>query len=116
MSKSTIIRSFSYAFKGLFAAWKERNFKLHVLSASIALILGFFFGISNMEWLIVALCIVGVMAMEIMNTAIEKLVDMIQPEYDERAGKIKDLSAAAVLIFSIGALVCGLIIFVPYMF
>lgn len=114
MSKSPIYKSFAYAFKGISFAWKERNFKLHVLSMCLAIAAGFYFEISKTDWCLVLLCIGGVMSLEVMNTALERTVDRISLERHPELGKIKDLSAAAVLLFSIAALVIGLLIFVPY--
>lgn len=114
MSKSPIYKSFAYAFKGISFAFKERNFKLHVLSMCLAIAAGFYFDITKTDWCLVLLCIGGVMSLEVMNTAIEKTVDRISMEHHPELGKIKDLSAAAVLIFSMVALVIGVLIFVPY--
>ncbi|MCC6817726.1 MAG: diacylglycerol kinase family protein [Bacteroidia bacterium] len=115
MAKNPLYKSFYYAFKGFAFIWRERNFKLHVLSASLALILGFYFSVTKIEWMAILLCIGGVMSLEIVNTAIENIVNKISPEYNETAGKIKDLSAAAVLVFSIASFIIGCIIFWPYL-
>lgn len=114
MAKSGLNKSFIYAFKGIGFALKERNFKIHILAAIIVLVFGFYLKISNDEWVTVLLCIGGVMSLEIINTAIELLVDKISPERNETAGKIKDLAAGAVLIFSIISAIIGLLIFLPY--
>lgn len=114
MAKNSLLKSFVYAFQGLNYAWTERNFKLHIVSMCIAIGFGIYFSISLIEWTAIVICIGGVLALETMNTAIENLVDKISPEQNELAGRIKDLSAAAVLIFSIAALIVGLIVFLPY--
>lgn len=113
--KSPLYKSFQYAFKGLKVVVSERNFKLHLLSALACITLGYALKVSPGEWCLLLLCIGGVMALEIMNTAMEKLVDLVSPEWNEVAGKVKDLAAASVLIFSIASLIIGLIIFVPYL-
>lgn len=113
MAKNSLFKSFVYAFQGMGFAWKERNFRLHLVSTVLVTSLGFYFRLSNSEWTAVVLCVGGVIALEVMNTAIEGLVDKVSPDYDQKAGRIKDLSAAAVLVFSLAALAVGLIIFIP---
>jgi hypothetical protein len=78
-------------------------------------IAGFLYRISSTEWLTIILCISLVIGMEAMNTAVEWLTDLVSPEYHPLAGKVKDVAAAAVLITVIGAVVAGLIIFIPRM-
>jgi diacylglycerol kinase (ATP) len=108
------IRGFGYAFKGLWHAAKTQlNFRVHLLCAIIVVLLGFALRISAAEWLWVSLCIGMVLLTELINTAIELLVDIISPDYNEKAGRVKDMCAAAVLVTTITALVIGLVIFVP---
>ncbi len=114
MKKNKLKNSFYYAFKGIGFAWQERNFKLHILSAILALSISFILKISNIEWCIILLCIGIVLMAEVFNTAIEKIMDMVSPEHNPKAGIIKDLSAAGVLIISIVAAVIAVIIFTPY--
>jgi len=94
---------------------KQYNFYIHISLAIIAVSLGFYFEVSTSEFLWIIAVIGLVLSAEIFNTAIEKLTDLIQPEHDPRAGVIKDLAAAAVLITAITALIIGLIIFIPYL-
>src|SRR3989344_487184 len=111
---SKIWRSFKYALSGVSLAWKEEaNFKIEVSVAVLAIVLGLFFGISRLEWVIILLTIFIVLSVETLNTALEELCDRLEPEHDPRVGKIKDLAAAAVLITSIGAFLVGLLIFFP---
>ena len=108
------IKSFIYAIQGIKTALKsEVNLKIHLSVALLVLICGFLFQISITEWLIILLCFGLVISMEIMNTAIETLVDLVSPNKHSLAGKAKDLAAGAVLITAIFAALCGLIIFVP---
>ena len=108
--------NFRYALTGIEIAWREEfNFKVHVLFAIAAPALGWYLGISKIEFLIVILMIGLVMTAEIFNTALEELCDKFQPEHDPHIGKIKDLAAAAVLIASITALLVGIIIYTPYL-
>lgn len=108
------IRGFGFAFKGLLHACKTQlNFRVHLFCAAIAIALGFFLKISAAEWLWVILSIGMVLLTEIINTAIELLVDLVSPGYNEKAGHVKDMCAAAVLVTAITALVIGIVIFLP---
>lgn len=109
-----IIKSFGFAFKGLKFAWQEKHVRVHVVIALLVSAAGFGFGISRMEWLILLLLFALVISLEIINTAIEHLVNLAQPNWHEQAGKIKDLSAGAVLCASIFAAICGILIFGKY--
>ena len=107
---------FQYAFAGIYVAWnEEKNFKIQIGCAAIAIFLAWFFGISRTEWMIVIFLIGFVLAAEALNTALEELCDMYKTDLDPHIEKIKDLAAAAVLISSITALIVGLFIFVPYL-
>jgi len=94
---------------------KQYNFYIHIALALIALVLAYYFSISQTELLWIIAAIGMVLSAEIFNTAIEQLTDLIQPEHDPKAGIIKDLAAGAVLLTAITALIIGLIIFVPYL-
>jgi diacylglycerol kinase (ATP) len=107
------IKRFGFAWKGLKIAAGQQNFRIHLLAALAAVGFGIILHISPAEWCFVVAAIFMVMAMESMNTAVEKLVDFISPGYHEQAGQVKDISAAAVLLAAIGAAVTGLIIFLP---
>ena len=74
MSKNPILQSFKFAFQGLAFAWKERNFKLHILSTIAVLSLGVYYQVASLEWIILLLCIAGVLSLELLNTALEKFV------------------------------------------
>lgn len=113
-SSNNIFGAFETAFKGLWISLRtERNVQLHFLAVAFAIILGLILKISYLEWLTVLLFFGLVISLELMNTAIEKLSDVVQPEKDDRIGIIKDISAAAVLWASIMALIAGIIIFIP---
>ncbi|RYG17560.1 MAG: diacylglycerol kinase family protein [Chitinophagaceae bacterium] len=108
------IGSFNYAFKGLVYAFKSQlNFKIHCVVALLVIALGFYVHLAVAEWLWIVFAIGLVMIIELINTGIEVLVDLVSPQIQPRAGAIKDLAAAAVLISAIVALVIGLCIFVP---
>lgn len=113
-SLKKLLRSLGYAVNGLKAAFRtEQNFRLHTMAALLAVLLSFFLKISAYEWLIIILCIVGVMALELVNTSIEKICDRISPEKHPQIKYIKDAAAAAVLIVAAGAFIAGLVIFLP---
>lgn len=106
------IRSFGYAVKGIFIAVKEQlNLKVHILALVCVTAAGFFFELSVIEWTIVLLTFGLVLVAEMLNTAIEYLVDFVSPEHHEKAGKVKDVAAGAVLISAIIAGIVGLLIF-----
>ena len=108
------LRSFSFAFAGIFAVLKtQHNFWIHLLAATIVILAGFVFGLTRMEWVIITLTIGFVLSAEIMNSAIEYLVDLLSPQHNPKAGLIKDVAAAAVLVSAIAAAIVGLLIFIP---
>ena len=108
------INSFSYPIKGLRYAYKnEQNLAVDVGIALLVIIFGFLFRINKYEWAILVLTIGLVISCELINTAIEAVVDLVTEEYHPLAKVAKDTSAAAVLVFALVAVVVGLIIFVP---
>ncbi len=95
-------RSFGYAFKGLRSCiGKEQNLGTHLLVAVAVLAAGWLFGISRGEWIAVILCIGIVIGAELINSAIERVVDLASPDYHPLAGQAKDIAA---------------IVFLPYIF
>lgn len=108
------VLGFKYAFKGMVIAVSgQQNMWVHLMATIMVIIAGFFFDISTLEWIAVILVITLVIALEIANTAIEALVDWLSPEHNPKAGKIKDLAAAALLVAAIGAAITGVVIFLP---
>lgn len=111
-----LIKSFSYAFQGLREAFfSERNLQIHLLFSIIVVICGFLFQITKVEWMILLLLIGGIFSFELMNTAIEKVVDLATSEFHPLAKKAKDIAAGAVLIYAIISVIVGIIIFSPYL-
>lgn len=109
-----LLRSFGYAFKGLvYATATQLNFRIHLVATVLVFITGFLLQISLDQWNWIAISICLVLVTEIFNTMIETLVDLVSPGYNEKAGRIKDMSAAAVVIAALFALVTALIIFIP---
>ncbi len=110
-------KGFVYAANGIAEAIKVRgNILVHLCAGIISIFMGFYFNISQIEWVFVTILIVLVIAAEMINTSIEKVVDMISLNKNEQARIIKDISAGSVLVISIGALIIGLIIFIPKIF
>jgi len=111
------LHGFRYALAGIMLAWREEaNFKIEVMCAALALALSVYLHLSRIEFAIIILVIALVLATEALNTALEELCDKFQPTHDPHIEKIKDLAAAAVLLASLGALVVGLFIFIPYLY
>ena len=112
--KKNVLDSFIKAFDGLKSAFAtEYHMVMHSYFAVAVIICGVLFQISYYEWLICIALIGSVFALELVNTAIEAVVNMITTDYNVYAKTAKDTSAAAVLIMSIASAVVGLIIFVP---
>lgn len=109
-----MLKSFSYAGNGIKTAFGQTNFKIQSGIACLVILLAFYFQVTTTEWCILLLCTGLVLSLEIMNTAIELFVDFVSPDFNETAGKIKDLAAGAVLLFSILSAVIGCIIFSKY--
>lgn len=109
------IRSFGYAWKGITSCvGKEQNLSFHLIATAAVIISGYAFGITRTEWMIIVLCIGMVIAAELFNTAIERLVNLVSPERHPLAGQVKDIAAGAVLVCAVAAAIIGLVIFVPY--
>lgn len=114
MKNKKLINSFKYAFKGLGSAVKsERNMKIHFTMMMLVIIAGIFFNIAIWEWITCFILFGLVIGMECVNTAIEIIVDMVSPKYNEAAGRAKDIAAGGVLACAIGATVAGIFIFLP---
>jgi diacylglycerol kinase len=110
------IKSYDYAFRGIWLAFRhESNMVFHVAAAIAVLLANYFLEVSRMEWVVTILLIGLAWTAEIFNTAIEKLADRVTRENDPLIGHVKDLSAGAVLVICLIAAICGLIIYLPYL-
>lgn len=108
------LKSFNYAFKGLaFVVRTQTNMQIHLIATAIVIVAGIFFKINSTQWLFIILAIALVLISEIINTAIEEIVNFISPEHNKKAGLIKDLGAAFVLLAAIFSVIVGIIIFAP---
>ena len=113
-SKNLLI-SFQYAFNGIYYVFKtSRNFKIQLIFGLISLMLGFLFQISKSNYLILIVTIMSVLILEILNSSIESIVDLVvKKEFNNLAKISKDTSAGAVLLASINSVIIGVYIFIP---
>ncbi|HWO77683.1 MAG TPA: diacylglycerol kinase family protein [Bacillus sp. (in: firmicutes)] len=110
----TFLSSFKAALSGIISASKhERNFQFHLVSAAIVTTLGFLFSITWIEWLFVCSAIFGVLILELINSSIERAVDLVTKEYHELAKAAKDMASGAVFLFAVYAVIVGIIVFIP---
>lgn len=108
------LHNFRFAWNGIRIAWQEEfSFRIQVIVAILASLMGWYFGISTIEWLLVVTTIAVVLSAEAFNTALEELCDKFRADPDPHIGKIKDLAAGAVLVASAAAFIVGAIIFLP---
>ncbi len=110
-----LIASLEFAITGIFTAIKEeRNMRKHAVTSLVVILAGFVFQVSRIEWLFLLLSIFLVVAFEIINSAIENVVDLASDyHFSMLAKNAKDMAAGAVLVISGFAVITGLIIFVP---
>lgn len=108
------LNSFKFAYKGIIEAFKsERNMKMHLFILLVVLVLGFLLNVSMSEWIICLICFGLVISLEIVNTSIETIVNLVSPKYNDLAKSAKDLSAGAVLFNAVITFIIGIIIFLP---
>lgn len=108
------IKSANFAVEGiLHAAKHQRHIRCHLYSTALVLILSYVLGISKIEFLIVALAVIAVLLAELMNTAIESVVDILAPEHHIKAKVAKDIAAGAVFTTAFGAAIIGYIVLLP---
>jgi len=110
------LASFVWAWRGVRAGSRGRNFRVMLAVAVLAVGLGFAAGLSAAEWAVVLACCGLVLGLELVNTAGEELVDLLSPDHDPRYGRVKDLLAGAVLVAAIFAAAVGVVILAPKLF
>lgn len=116
-SKNSQLSSFRLAILGIIMATnKERNLKIHVVISFLVILFGLYFDISKIEWMFIIFAIGFVIAMELMNTAIERVVDLVTKDFHPLAKQAKDIAAGAVFVSAVISAIIGLLIFVPYLF
>lgn len=109
-----VFRSFQYAIQGIAHTFlEERNMRIHVIISVIVVIAGFALNLSALEWLFILFAIGGVIVLELVNTAIERVVDLVTKEYHPLAKQAKDIAAGATFVYSILSVIVGIIIFLP---
>ena len=106
--------SFKWAIKGIVTLFsKHANAQIHLLATIIVVLLAVFFRTTVVESALLILCIVLVLSMEALNSAIETLADRVSVQQDDLIRQVKDIAAAAVLISALGAAIVGVVIFLP---
>ena len=114
MKQQKFLAAFKNAFNGLWYFFlHERNGKIQCCAAVLVVILAAVLGVTATQWIILLLCIGAVLSLEMINSAVEKLCDIVHEDYHPVIKIIKDVSAAAVLFTSIISAVIGIIIFLP---
>ncbi|AIZ62724.1 diacylglycerol kinase [Hymenobacter sp. DG25B] len=106
--------SFGHAFRGVrLALASELHLRFHAVATVAVVALGFYCRLERWEWALVALAVGAVWSAELLNTAVEAIVDLVSPQHHPLAGRAKDVAAGAVLVVALAALVVGLLIFGP---
>jgi diacylglycerol kinase (ATP) len=109
------VKSFGYAGRGLYRLIRhEQNARVHLLATVAVIAAGWLVRLNRYEWLGICVAIGLVWSAEAVNTAIEKLVDMVSPERRPEAGLVKDIAAGGVLICAIVAVIIALLVFLPH--
>jgi len=109
------LNSFKNALKGLKKVFKEeKNFQFHVIIAIIVVLLSIYWQLAAWQWIIILLLITLILVLEIINTIIERFIDILKPRIHSYVKDIKDMSAAMVMVSTIAAVIIGLIVFLPY--
>jgi diacylglycerol kinase len=110
-----LAQSFKFALRGFAYACKtERSLRILILCILLAVAAGIFLGLTGPEWCVVLICCGATLAAELLNTAVECIIDMFVHEYNALAGRAKDVAASATLIFIVISLAVGLIVYVPH--
>lgn len=107
------LASFGHALRGLAVFARQPNARIHLVAAALVTGLGLALRVTAAEWCALALAMALVLSAEALNTAIELVVDMVQPEWHALARDAKDVAAAGVLLCSLGAVAVGVWVFAP---
>lgn len=109
------LKSAGFAIEGILHASKtQRHLRWHFYSAALVLVISYVLGVTKAEFLIISLAAIAVLLAEMINTAVENIVDLLSPEFSEKARTAKDIAAGAVLITAFGAALVGFMILYPY--
>lgn len=110
------LASLAHALRGLgFVLATQPNARIHLVATAAVLLLGWFLGISAMDWRWLLVAIGMVWVAEILNTALEHLCDVVSPDHRESVRRAKDVAAAGVLVAALVAAILGLLVFLPYL-
>lgn len=113
--RASLLKSFGYAMSGIIRVIKEeRNIKIHICAAVIVFALASYFQFSRNDWLVLLLIITIVISLELVNSAVEAVVDLVSPDFHPLAKKAKDVAAGAVLVAAIVSVIIGFLLFFPY--
>lgn len=116
MTQKSLVKSFKYAIRGFKVALEEeRNLKIHIVFSFVAVLCGIILKIKQWEMIVILLLIGAVLILEIVNTVVERITDMLKPRLHSYVESIKDMMASTVLVASICSFIIGLIIFLPYL-
>ena len=108
----SLLKAFTYAFIGIFTAIKtQRNFRIHTVATIYVFSASLFYNFSKIDYVVLILICALIMSLELINTALENVVDICSPEYSKLAKTAKDCAAGAVLVSAIGAIIIGICLF-----
>jgi undecaprenol kinase len=106
--------TFKFALEGIrVSILNEKNIRFHLFFSVIVIVFAIIFNLTQIEWMFILFAIVGMIVVEMINTAIERVVDLVTDQYHPLAGQAKDIAAGAVLIYAILSVIIGMIIFIP---
>lgn len=113
-NKGCLINSFKYALAGfVYCVRKERNIKIHLAAAGASYLLAWYLQLSYQDLIILTLTVTGVLVAEMINTAIEAVVDLVSPQFHPLAKAAKDVAAGAVFLAALASMIVGWLLFVP---
>lgn len=108
------LKSLRFAWQGIRLLMRSENsIKLQLAIGVLVTLFGLYIELTKFEWIVQTLCIALVLSAEAFNTAIEKIADFVHPDHHKKIGDIKDISAGAVALIAIGAVLAGMLIYVP---
>jgi len=114
--KHSVKKSFYYAFQGIKTAYQnEPNLRIHSVAGTLAICLGILLKLESLEWLILCFTIFWVISLELLNTVLENLVNLVSPDITPYAKIAKDVGAACVLFAAILSVIVGIVLFLPKM-
>ncbi|MBK6964186.1 MAG: diacylglycerol kinase family protein [Bacteroidales bacterium] len=113
ISKNSFRKSLLAAFRGIIIAGNERNIRIHLIAAVLVTIAGFILKISLTKWMIILILFAVVISAELINSALERLANLVEPNVNSHIRDLKDIAAGAVLLTSIVSVIIGIIIFAP---